>query len=45
MNMLDDKLPLTKGLALCRRTVTQFSTVKHVASVVSAWRISPNNKT
>jgi hypothetical protein len=32
--MTQKKLPPTKGLALCRRTETQFSTLVHVASVV-----------
>jgi hypothetical protein len=31
-----ERLHTTKGLALCRRTETQFSTLVHVASVVSS---------
>jgi hypothetical protein len=30
----DTQRQLTKGLALCRRTETQFSTLVHVAAVV-----------
>jgi len=34
-----------KGLAIWRRPETPFTTIEQLASVFSACRISPNNKT